>query len=73
MPRVKEEEDLTKHTMWLRRGDIVFLKDHFPNKASKIVRRLIAHFVDQTKLEMAEANKTVEAEPANINLKAEDI
>ena len=62
MPRIKEEEDLSKHTMWLRRGDVDFLREHFPQKASKIMRRLISNFVDTTRKEMAEHSASVKPE-----------
>lgn len=62
MPKIKEEEDLSKHTMWFRRGDVDFLRQHFPQKASKIVRRLISNFVDTTRAEMTEASKKVDGD-----------
>jgi hypothetical protein len=59
MARIHEREDKTKHTIWLRRGDMDFLTSNFPNKASIIIRRLVSNFVDETKRGMADATQTV--------------
>lgn len=38
----------TKHTIWLRPGDMEKLRDRFPQKgASFVIRKLVADFVDR--------------------------
>lgn len=48
MTRRKDEDDLQKHTMHLRRGDMDKLALIIPNQpAAKIVRRIVSSFVDK--------------------------
>jgi len=41
-------DKLTKHTLFLRKGDFEYLRDRFPKKgASNIIRRAVARLVDE--------------------------
>lgn len=51
--------ELEKTTMRLRKGDMAFLKSHWPGKCNHIIRRLISKFVDETKAEMEAGGKIV--------------
>lgn len=63
MSKVIIQQGLTKHSLWLREGDMDFLKSYFPSKASKICRKLVSNFVDETKREMeAGTHSVVETE-----------
>lgn len=49
MARTKVE-DLQKHTLNLRAGDMKALEELFPNRgASVMVRKIVSKFVDQTR------------------------
>lgn len=40
--------EFTKHTIWLRPGDMDKLKEHFPRKgASAAIRQLVSNAVDR--------------------------
>lgn len=42
------KNNLTKHTLFLRQGDMGFLRDHFPRLgASEVIRRVVSKFVDR--------------------------
>ena len=46
MPR-KKSGDLTKHTLWLRRGDVEVLQDAYPKTgASGVIRHATSRIVD---------------------------
>lgn len=41
------DPQFSKHTIYLREGDMAFLRDHYPRHgASNIIRRLVSKFVD---------------------------
>ncbi len=49
----KSDAQLHKHTLWLRQGDMAFLKEHFPRLgASAVVRKIVSEFVDRLDLKV---------------------
>jgi hypothetical protein len=63
------DEDLTKHTLHLRRGDYATIRDAFPQTgAAVVIRKIVSDFVDQlsppvTAKELARLKKT---EPSDV-------
>lgn len=41
-----EKAPVSKHTLWLRRGDMGALREKYSLGASKVIRTIVAQFVD---------------------------
>ena len=56
-----KDENLQKHTLNLRRGDVEFISDLFASSAtppSVVIRNLIAKFVDQQRFKLKQAEES---------------
>jgi hypothetical protein len=61
MPRPKD--DLTKHTIRLRRGDTEFLDERFPKlRHNVVIRQLVAQFVDKIERQQSNGEPTLTEE-----------
>jgi len=43
---MKQDVEITKHTLNLRKGDMEYLRGMFPSQASEVIRALVSRYID---------------------------